>query len=106
MVNNLPKTFACEEEFNKLCNRIDDLEAFVEIVTKNMNTLEEHVKQAEEDLGVNDRGIKGLLKPIFGKAKNVTEASQNPDKIYVPLEIFKTSDYFPNSNSTYDDSNE
>lgn len=88
-----------QDDFNKLCKRIDDLEAFIGLVNQNLDTIEKDVVEAEEELGINDVGIKGFLKPIFGKAKKDRrsvgdDGSGNAPKEYVPPVIFDTKSFF------------
>lgn len=98
---NIPEIYARKEGFQNLCKQIDDLERFVNIVNNNLTTLEANVSEAEEKLGVNELGIKGLLKPIFSsmsKKKITTDidtlAAEQRANPYEPPEIFRTSDYF------------
>lgn len=91
-----------QDDFNKLCKRIDDLEAFIELVNQNLDTVERDVVQAEEELGINDVGIKGFLKPIFGKAKkdrrSVGDDAGSASLEYVPPVIFDTKSFFGSNN--------
>lgn len=87
-----------QDDFNKLCKRIDDLEAFVEVVNQNLDAVEKDVVDAEEALGINDIGIKGFLKPIFGKAKkdrrSVGDEAGSAPLEYVSPVIFDTKSFF------------
>lgn len=87
-----------QKDFNKLCKRIDDLEAFIGLVNQNLETIEKDVVEAEEELGINDIGLKGFLKPIFGKAKkdrrSVGDDAGSPPLVYVPPVIFDTKSFF------------
>lgn len=87
-----------QNDFNKLCKRIDDLEAFIGLVNQNLDTIEKDVVGAEEELGINDIGIKGFLKPIFGKAKkdrrSVGDEAGSAPLEYVPPAIFDTKSFF------------
>ena len=94
----IPELNAKIDEFKTLCNTIDNLEHFMKIVNENMSSLEAHVQQAEEDLGINDLGIKGLLRPIFGKSTKKTNETATEPFVYAPPVIFQTSDYFPDIN--------
>lgn len=65
------------------------------VVNNNLVTLEAHVNIAEEELGVNELGLKGLLKPIFSISKKKIENSvQDQNKIYETPSIFRTTDFF------------
>lgn len=96
----IPDLMNSQADFNKLCERIDDLEGFVGLINQNLDTVEKHVVQAEEELGINDIGLKGFLKPIFGKAKK-DRRSVSDDAgtlpIYVPPVIFETKSFFRGS---------
>lgn len=92
-----------QDDFDKLCKRIDDLEGFVEVVNQNLDTIEKDVVEAEEELGINDVGIKGFLKPIFGKAKKDRrsvgdDAGSAAPRVYVPPVIFDTKTFFGSNN--------
>lgn len=91
-----------QNDFNKLCKRIDDLETFVGLVNQNLDTIEKDVVEAEEELGINDIGLKGFLKPIFGKAKkdrrSVGDDAGSAPLVYVPPVIFDTKSFFGGNN--------
>lgn len=95
---NLPAIFQSKFEFQKLCQNIDNLSAFVTTVSDNMDELDHQIVQAEDELGINDLGIKGLLKPLFSKNKKKPETMYgNEVKSYQPIAIFNPSDYFGES---------
>lgn len=91
-----------QTDFNKLCERIDELEGFIGVVSQNLDTIEKDVVQAEEELGINDIGLKGFLKPIFGKAKkdrrSVGDDAGSASLEYVPPVIFETKTFFGGNN--------
>lgn len=67
----------------------------------NVTKVEQQVVQAEEELGINSTGIRGLFRPLFGIVKKrsdpvspVEPDACAADKIFEPVEIFKSSDYF------------
>lgn len=98
--HNIPKILECRKEFTELCKKIDSLENFLAIVNQNLTHVEEQVIIAEEELGINDTGIKGFLKPLFGKTKSENDiVNKNPEKNFIPVEIFNVNDYFPSSSS-------
>lgn len=92
-----------QADFNKLCERIDELEGFIGLVNQNLDTIEKDVVEAEEELGINDIGLKGFLKPIFGKTKkdrrSVGDDAGSAPREYVPPEIFETKTFFGASNT-------
>lgn len=96
----LPELINRKKEFEKLCAQIDDLEQFVGVVNTNLNNIEEHVVTAEEELGINALGLKGLLMPIFGIAKKRTTddlsglSAARSREAYQPPEVFRTDAYF------------
>lgn len=96
--STLPKTNDFHNSLKSLSQKIDDLQKFVNVVDKNVTRLEAHVDVAAAELGFDDSGIKGFLKPIFGNIKPKTDVVSNLDENqkYVPPIIFKTSDYFSN----------
>lgn len=96
---NIPEIFRHKEEFHNLCNKIDRLERLVAVVNGNLVTLEQHVSTAENQLGVNALGLKGLLKPIFdGISKKRSDSSSITSDVqtivYEAPEIFRTEEYF------------
>lgn len=97
----LPALLERQNDFDKLCQRIDDLERFVALVGLNLNTVEQHVLTAEEELGINALGLKGLLMPILSLHKKRTpdESIVSPAALrqrdpYKPPEVFQTERYF------------
>jgi biogenesis of lysosome-related organelles complex 1 subunit 4 len=61
-----------------------------------LNTIEKKIQIAEEELDIPDKAFNVFLKSIniFGKPK-LKETNLDESGAYVPVEIFKTSDYFP-----------
>lgn len=102
MHKNLPEIYSYGKELDKLYKNIDNMEKFVNVVNENLAKVEQQVSRAEEELGINDTGIKGLFKPFLGKMKKRADSSVDDvvDLHYEPVEIYKTSDYFvePKSN--------
>lgn len=104
MHKNLPEIYSYQAEFHKLCNNIDNLEAFVQRANDNVTKVEQQVVQAEGELGINSTGIRGLFRPLLGIVKKRTDpvspidaVVSAADKMFEPVEIFKSSDYFGNS---------
>lgn len=97
---NLPEISAFQNDFTELCRRIDGFEAFVGKASENLTRMETHVSVAEQELGYTESGLKGFLKPIFGRQKVEHEATNlTQDDVYVPPEVYNTSDFFPDSSS-------
>lgn len=101
---NMPELYACHVAFEQLTGKIDRLEEFVAVVTSTLTTLENQVQLAEEDLGVNAVGLKGLFKPLLSgiakkRTENVNSISTTTDPVrplltYAAPEIFRSDDYF------------
>lgn len=97
----MPELAACQAEFQQLTGKIDRLEQFVSVVTSTLATLENQVNTAEEELGLNAVGLKGLFKPFLsGIAMKRTTMEPNsmvnraPPLTYTAPEIFRSEDYF------------
>lgn len=94
---NFPKILAYKPQLDQLCDRIDCLENFIETVNRNLTVLEKQVEVAEEELDIPDKSLNVFLKSIniFGKpTKTVRSTNINPQGNYQSIDIFKTSDYF------------
>lgn len=89
-----------KSQFQTLCNRIDNLEKFVNQVNDNVTKLETAVDTAEQELGVTDYSLKGFLKPIFNKSRSSPieerESKTNLDEEgeFIRPDVFKTEDFF------------
>lgn len=95
-----------KSQFQTLCNRIDNLEKFTNLVNDNVTKLETAVDTAEQELGVTDYSLKGFLrKPIFNKSRNSpteekdTKTNLNESGEFIRPDVFKTEEYFT-SNTT------
>lgn len=89
----------------QICRQIDSLERFVDVAEQNVAAVEQTVNRADEELGVNSLGIKGLL--LRGK-KWATEAATGANgggsganastvsspPVFDAPEVYRTSDYF------------
>uniref|UniRef100_A0A1Q3F9N0 Putative bioproteinsis of lysosome-related organelles complex 1 subunit 4 n=1 Tax=Culex tarsalis TaxID=7177 RepID=A0A1Q3F9N0_CULTA len=94
---NIPRIAAFRPEFDSLCERLDQLEKFVAMVSKNLDVVERQVQIAEEELDIPDKTINVLLKSlnIFGKPRPVErQTNRNAHGMYEAPTIFKTEDYF------------
>ncbi|XP_053688464.1 biogenesis of lysosome-related organelles complex 1 subunit 4-like [Sabethes cyaneus] len=105
---NIPRILQLKPELDSLCERLDQLEKFVVIVTKNLDSVERQVQIAEEELDIPDKTINVLLKSlnIFGKSKPAErQTNRNPSSgMYEAPIIFKTENYFGNRNTTEESS--
>lgn len=101
-VSKLPQSEEFHNKLQSLSKKIDHLQKFVNVVDENVTSLEAHVNVAAAELGYDDSGIKGFLKPIFGNNKPKDDVVSNLDENqkYVPPKIYKTSDYFPSSSGS------
>lgn len=72
-------------------------------INADLKALEQNISVAEEELGYNDTRLSGFFKPflkkVVGKEVKPNEEHVAKERVYKPIEIFKTSDYFPESNS-------
>ncbi|XP_055534593.1 biogenesis of lysosome-related organelles complex 1 subunit 4 [Wyeomyia smithii] len=95
---NIPRILRLKPELDGLCERLDQLEKFVSMVSKNLDTIERHVQIAEEELDIPDKTINVLLKSlnIFGKSKQAERQTNRnlTNGMYEAPVIFKTEDYF------------
>ncbi|XP_062542930.1 biogenesis of lysosome-related organelles complex 1 subunit 4 [Armigeres subalbatus] len=94
---NIPKIAAMKPECDELCDRLDALERFVTMVSKNLDAVERQVQIAEEELDIPDKTINVLLKSlnIFGKPKQTErQTNRNASGMYEPVRVFKTEEYF------------
>ncbi|XP_055628474.1 biogenesis of lysosome-related organelles complex 1 subunit 4 [Toxorhynchites rutilus septentrionalis] len=96
-LHNIPKIVSLKPQFDSLCERLDGLEKFVAMVSKNLDVVERQVQVAEEELDIPDKTINVLLKSlsIFGKPKQVEKHSnRDANGVYNSPAIFKTEEYF------------
>lgn len=92
-------------EFLQICQQIDHLERFVDAAEHSVDAMEQSVNRADNDLGVNSLGLKGLL--LRGK-KWATEtatggggsssadssATTVESKVFHAPKVFRTEDFF------------
>lgn len=98
----IPQLVGFREEFKDISQRVDSFENLLRVINRNVSIMEQHVEVAAEELGYTEKGLKGLLKPLFREQRRAGEAAPtNLDsaKNYVPVEVFQAADYFPDSSS-------
>lgn len=89
-------------EFKDICDKTDAFEALLNVIDGNTKDMEEHVKTAAQELGYSTKGLGGVFDSLFSDQKKPGEPEKtNLDGSgkYVPVEIFKAGDYFPDSSS-------
>lgn len=75
-------------------------------VNVDITSLEQNMDKAEEELGYNNTGIKGFFKPLLGKIvksdrnRPTSENVVDTELTYKPIESFKTTEYFGETNSS------
>ena len=93
---SIPSICECKEGFETYFERIDRLQVVIETVNNDLTSLEQRISKAEEDLGYNNTGLKGFLKPFFTKAAK-TDRPADSDGHEAPSPFaptFKASDFF------------
>lgn len=99
-LTSLPEIIQCEEDFQKHFEKIDKLQMVLNVVNQDLTALEQNVTKAEDELGFNNSGFKGFLKPWFGMSSKVdktkTEDGAPFEPVYQHSLTFKSSDYFGN----------
>lgn len=99
----IPQIAGFKEEFKDICQRVDSFEDLLRVINKNLSSMEQHVETAAEELGYTEKGLKGLLKPLFKEQRKAGEAAPtnlDAERNYVPLQnVFEAADYFPDSSS-------
>lgn len=100
----LPQINAYKKEFQDIAQRVDAFEDLLRVINRNLSNLEQHVDTAGEELGYSETGLMGLLKPLFKEQRKLGETVKtnlDGDMNYVPCEVFKAEDYFPDSSSCW-----
>lgn len=98
-LTSLPEIIQCDEDFQKHFEKIDKLQIVLNAINEDLTALEQNVTKAEEDLGFNNSGFKGFLKPWFGMASSKGDKAKAEDgaasePAYRHSLTFKSSDYF------------
>lgn len=93
---NIETILSKKDQLYKLCKRVDDLEYFIDIVDNQLTVLTKQVETAEKDLGISDNRITSLLRNVLFRAKPAINRNneQGSSKSFVPVEIFRTEDFF------------
>lgn len=91
----------CRTEFQQYFNKIDEMQKVIDKINEDLTLMERNVAKAEDELGYNESGIKGFLKPLIGKVMKHNKMTTNDTNdnseqlVFHPTQVFKTSDYFP-----------
>lgn len=97
-LTTLPEIIQCQEDFEKQFDKIDNLQLVLNAVNHDLTNLEQCVTKAEDELGFNNSGLKGFLKPWFGMAskseKAKTEQGASSEPVFQNALTFNSSDYF------------
>lgn len=98
----------CRDEFQQYFNKIDASQIVIDKINEDLTLMERNVTKAEEELGYNESGIKGFLKPLIGKVmknnKINNESNDNNEQLaFHPTKVFKAVELFPKSNVISDD---
>ncbi|CAE1295740.1 BLOC1S4 [Acanthosepion pharaonis] len=95
LYKTLPEISMKAAEMQKVFDKIDQLEAFVSIVSKNVHMMEEHVNKAEAKMG-SLSGIKKMITSLVSPKHSAARSRTNSrTDNFQPPEIFSTSEYFP-----------
>ncbi|XP_063702780.1 uncharacterized protein LOC134832619 [Culicoides brevitarsis] len=95
---NIDAILSKKDQIYKMCKKIDDLEYFIDIVENNLSALTKQVETAEKELGISDNRIASLLKNVLFRTKSTQkEEQQGTNQPFVPIEVFRTEDFFKNS---------
>lgn len=100
----IPNIAECKNGFQKYFDNIDKLQVVMNRISSDLTAMEESVAKAEEELGYNESGIKGFLKPFLGKVVKSDRLRNDVDpnratgdketSTFVPTNVFRASDYF------------
>ncbi|KAG8201631.1 hypothetical protein JTE90_012701 [Oedothorax gibbosus] len=93
----LPEIHKKCSEIEKVFHQVDRLEDMVKAIKQNLDVMEDKVNEAEVHLDTSSvkKLFNSLQKPLFSK-----KAAEPKKQIkYEPPVIFRTEDFFPNSNT-------
>lgn len=103
----IPIINSCVADFRKNFQKIDNLQLVIDRINKDLIALEESVSKAEGDLGYNNTGLTGFLKPFFGKntANDQTrnQCVEHNEPTHQLTTVFNTSDFFGTSEKSKED---
>lgn len=104
-LTSVPEIIQSQEDFEKQFIKIDNLQLVLNAINNDLSTLEQSVTKAEDELGFNNSGIKGFLKPWFGMSSKIDrmktdDGACNESVLRTPL-TFKSSDYFDDSHDEH-----
>lgn len=94
---NLPQIQQKSDEMRQIYRRIDKLEAFVKMVGTNVNVMEEHLTQAEGELGTIPSAFKKILRTMSVPGflnKPASPRRPAPHQRQQIPSVFRTDDYF------------
>ncbi|XP_056877484.1 biogenesis of lysosome-related organelles complex 1 subunit 4 [Takifugu flavidus] len=95
--DNLPQIQQKSDEMRQIYRRIDKLEAFVKMVGANVNVMEEHLAQAEGELGTIPSAFKKILRTMSVPGflnKPTSPRRPAPHQRHQIPGVFRTDDYF------------
>lgn len=98
---SLPNIIECKQGMKQYVEKIDRIQMMLDRINSDLKALEQNISVAEEELGYNDTKLSGFFRPflkkVVGKEVKTNEEHAPKELAYKPVEIFKTSDYFPDS---------
>ncbi|XP_028673012.1 biogenesis of lysosome-related organelles complex 1 subunit 4 [Erpetoichthys calabaricus] len=93
--DNLPQIYRKAEEMRAVYQKIDNLDAFVKMVGRNVAVMEEEVTQAEANLGTLPGTFKKFLRAISAPTfLNKTASPRRQQSQHSTMRVFSTDDYF------------
>lgn len=88
----LPRINAQSKDLPAIFEKIDQLEAFVAVVRKNVDELEEKVNTAEKELGTST--VKGFLSSLPIKRFRQKKEAKPPEAEWTPISLTDLKQYF------------
>lgn len=94
--DNLSQILEFQEEFDSICSKIDNFEMCLDRVNSDLQKLEKQVEIADKELGTAERNAPMKFLKTIGLFSRAEPQGTNlgPDGKFVPVEIFKSDDYF------------
>jgi biogenesis of lysosome-related organelles complex 1 subunit 4 len=99
---NISQVLQHKEQFDKICDQIDNLESLVQRVKSDLVKIEKQVEIANEELDIPEKKIDIFLKSIniFARPRDPRETNWTEDGQYIPPEVFSSKDYFSSDAGT------